>query len=76
MGDMLDGRAALVTGARRGIGKGIALELACAGCRVAVNYVTEPAEAEETAAEIRSGQTIWVDGGLFSQPPWVQQHAR
>ena len=20
-----------------------------------------------------SGQTIWVDGGLFSQPPWVQQ---
>ena len=23
------------------------------------------------AASYISGQTIWVDGGLFSQPPWV-----
>ena len=50
----LRGRAALVTGAGSGIGKGIALELARAGCRVAVNYVTEPAQAEETVAEIRA----------------------
>ena len=54
MDDPLGGRAALVTGAGRGIGKGIALELARAGCRVAVNYVTEPEKAEETAAEIRA----------------------
>lgn len=33
----LEGSSALVTGAGRGIGKGIALELARAGCRVAVN---------------------------------------
>jgi len=24
-------------------------------------------------ASFISGQTIWVDGGLFSQPAWVQQ---
>ncbi|MFM9079785.1 MAG: SDR family NAD(P)-dependent oxidoreductase, partial [Opitutaceae bacterium] len=31
-------RTALVTGASRGIGRGIALELARAGGRVAINY--------------------------------------
>ena len=54
MDDALRGRAALVTGAGRGIGKGIALELARAGCRVAVNYVTEPEQADATVAEIQA----------------------
>ncbi len=48
----LDGQAALVTGAGRGIGKAIALELARAGCRVAINYYVEPERAEDTAAEL------------------------
>jgi len=41
-----------VTGAGRGIGKTIALELARAGCRVAINYFVEPERAEETVREI------------------------
>ena len=50
----LEGRSALVTGAGRGVGKGIALELAREGCRVAVNYVSSPELADETVAEIQT----------------------
>ena len=50
----LRGRAALVTGAARGIGKVIALELARGGCRVAVNDVRSSEAAEETVAEIQA----------------------
>jgi NAD(P)-dependent dehydrogenase (short-subunit alcohol dehydrogenase family) len=48
----LQGYAALVTGASRGVGKGIALSLARAGCRVAVNHNSDTALAEKTVAEI------------------------
>jgi NAD(P)-dependent dehydrogenase (short-subunit alcohol dehydrogenase family) len=50
----LEGRTALVTGASKGVGKGIALELAREGCGVAVNYNTDAKGAEATAAEIRA----------------------
>ena len=48
----LDGQAAIVTGASRGVGKGIALELARRGCRVAVNYQSSLDRAEETVREV------------------------
>jgi 3-oxoacyl-[acyl-carrier protein] reductase len=52
---LLKGQAALVTGASRGIGKEIALELARHGCDVAVNYYNDPASvAEATVAEIQA----------------------
>ena len=44
---------ALVTGASRGIGRGIALVLAEAGYDVAISYVTRADEAEQVAAIIR-----------------------
>ena len=48
----LEGKHALVTGASKGIGKGIALELARNGADVAVNYYSDASGADETVTEI------------------------
>jgi NAD(P)-dependent dehydrogenase (short-subunit alcohol dehydrogenase family) len=53
-GGPLQGQAAIVTGADRGIGKGIALELARAGCNVAVNYLSDPGPAQSTVSELEA----------------------
>ena len=50
---VLKGQKALVTGASKGIGAGIALGLAQAGADVLVNYFSDPQGAEQVAAEIR-----------------------
>jgi glucose 1-dehydrogenase/3-oxoacyl-[acyl-carrier protein] reductase len=50
----LKGKVALVTGASRGIGRGIAEVFAEEGADVAVNYVAGAKPAEEVAAWIRS----------------------
>jgi 3-oxoacyl-[acyl-carrier protein] reductase len=49
-----DGKVALVTGASRGIGRAIALELARRGARVIVNYQSSAPAAEAVVAEIQS----------------------
>lgn len=46
-------KVALVTGASRGIGRGIALELANKGYLIAVNYSGNQAKAEEVAEAVR-----------------------
>jgi 3-oxoacyl-[acyl-carrier protein] reductase len=47
----------LITGASRGLGRGIALQLAAEGCSVAVNYVGNRRAAEETAALCRGASS-------------------
>ena len=48
----LSGQVAIVTGASRGLGRGIALVLAEQGADVIVNYVSAEAQAQEVVAEI------------------------
>ncbi len=49
----LDGKTALVTGASRGIGRAIALDLSGEGAKVAINYTSNEAKAREVADEIQ-----------------------
>jgi 3-oxoacyl-[acyl-carrier protein] reductase len=48
----LEDRVAVVTGASRGIGRSIALELANRGAAVVINYNSSPGKANEVVAEI------------------------
>ena len=56
----LEGKNALVTGASRGIGRAIAVELAQAGAAVVIGYRTGKDEAEALAAEI-GGRAVQAD---------------
>ncbi len=54
-------RVALVTGASKGVGRGIALGLAKAGWSVGINYRSDLDGAEQTANEVRElGANAWL----------------
>jgi 3-oxoacyl-[acyl-carrier protein] reductase len=57
----LQGKIAIVTGASRGIGRAIALELGRGGARVVVNYLSRVEEAEAVAAEIGEARVVQAD---------------
>lgn len=65
----LSGKRAIVSGASRGIGRGIAIELARAGAKVAVNYRSNPDEADEVVAECKrlGGDAFKVQADLSDQ---------
>src|SRR5580658_4926272 len=65
----LKGKVALITGASRGIGRGIAEVFAEQGADVAVNYVANASAAEKVAASVRSkgGRAITVKADVANR---------
>jgi acetoacetyl-CoA reductase len=69
----LKGKACLVTGGSRGIGRAIALELGRCGASVAVGFVSNEEAAEQVAAEIaRSGGTAFAFGCDVGDPAAIE----
>lgn len=64
----LSGKVALVTGGSRGIGRAISLALAAHGAKVAINYATNAAAAEETARTIGGPEAAVTLAGDVSDP--------
>jgi len=69
----LEGKIALITGASRGIGRAIAMELAHRGASVAVNFRISQSAAEEVRREIHQ---VGCDCELFQGDISNRQHAR
>jgi 3-oxoacyl-[acyl-carrier protein] reductase len=64
--DKLNGKVAVVTGASKGIGAGIAKEFGEAGAAVIVNYASSKTDADKVVNEItkRGGKAVAVQGSV------------
>lgn len=70
----LQGKSALVTGASRGIGRAIALQLAKEGANVAVNFAGSEAKANQVVDEIKAlGLQAFAIQGNVADPDDVQR---
>jgi 3-oxoacyl-[acyl-carrier protein] reductase len=70
----LEGKVAVVTGASKGIGAGIAKALAAQGATVVVNYASSRAGAEEVVAEItRAGGRATAVGASVAKPEEIDR---
>src|SRR5712691_9285 len=74
MSKKLEGKVAVVTGASKGIGAGIAKALAEEGASVVVNYSSSKQDAERVVAEIsaRGGKAIAMQGDV-SKPAHIER---
>jgi len=71
---MLKDKCSIITGASRGIGKGIAIKFAENGCFVGINYVSNDKKANETLKQIKDqgGDGILLKGDI-SNPKDVEK---
>ena len=67
------GKTALITGGAKGIGRACSLRIAKAGAKVAINYLSSEADAQETARQIEAiGGTAHIVKADVSSPGEVQ----